>query len=181
MIRTRKAGALVVMLLACGGLGNEHESSQDEVADVKEPAAQNTAPHLPAPEVVVNPKPDPAQEDVNTKPESPAQEPSAEPVQTEATASLTGTIQRVLPSGVVLSVDPGNRPAVGSQAIIYKKVEQEFAGMSITAWVDIGLVEVVQAQGAGFEVKILERHSEMVVNGETKDHFETGATIRLDW
>jgi hypothetical protein len=175
MNKTRTLWALVAVMLACGGLGSKQESSQDEVADITEP--ETPQPIASTPE----PPPPPEVEVDDTAPPCPPTEPTAEPEPPEATASLTGTIERALPSGVILTMDPGNRPSVGSQAIIYKKIDQDFAGMSVTAWVDIGLVEVVPARGAKFKVKILERHSEMVINGETKDHFEAGSIIRLDW
>lgn len=52
--------------------------------------------------------------------------------------------------------------------------------MSITAWIDICLVEVVSARGSRFQVKVLERHCEMLINDAPVDHLEPGSTIWLD-
>lgn len=177
----RKIGIVAgaVLGLACGGLETPEPPADATPAVESVPTA---TPGL----LAAAPEPPSTEADKPTTPAAPtpasAPVPTPEPVEA---STLTGSIARVQGKTVDLQLDAGARPATGAQGTLFKRVEQNFAGMSMTAWVDIGLVEVTQSSGASaagtIQVRILERHSEVVVNGDTRNHFVPESTIRLEW
>lgn len=177
----------VVFGLACGGLGSpEDPPAQNTPVQTEStptaPEATTSGPEEKTPVAdVVDEKPT-----VVPPPTPPISPPPLPPPAAEVQpSSITGSISRVRGQTVTLRLDEGLRPPTGTQGTLFKKVEQSFAGMAVSAWVDIGTVEVTTSpEGtapAPVQVRIVERHSEVVVNGETQDYFVSGSTIRLEW
>ena len=50
----------------------------------------------------------------------------------------------------------------------------------MTGWLTIGQVEVLSVKGSVVKFKVLEKKSEMTVNGQPKNHFEAGRHVKFE-
>jgi hypothetical protein len=97
-----------------------------------------------------------------------------------AALSVSGTIRSRKGRAVAVSLEGEAVPAAGDRGRLYKYFEKEIAGFRTSGWIDVATVEVESVGAGTAELRVVEEHSEIVVNGRRVDHFARGAKIRLD-
>jgi uncharacterized protein len=70
-------------------------------------------------------------------------------------------------------------PKVGEKGDLSKSFENSFGRGTVSGWLVIGAVEVVAVKGKTVTFKVLEEKSSMTINGEKKNHFEKGKTVKF--
>ena len=173
-------GLFAGIILACGGFGEDEEATQETIEPLMEPLVEDISEAIPEPiaEAIEENTPEAPDDLVPEIVENTLEEAQTEP---QAGGSLEGTIQDARRPTIVLQVADGNPPPVGSTFTLHKKIDKQFGGMSVTAWLAIGKLSITEITGNQITATIVETQSEVVVDGETQDHFTAGSTIRMDW
>lgn len=71
--------------------------------------------------------------------------------------------------------------AIGQVIEMQKYVEKKKEGFSLTMWLVVATVEVVEIDANTTKVKMIKEESVVYVNGEKRNHFEEQMKIKLTW
>lgn len=80
-----------------------------------------------------------------------------------------------------MTIDGSNPPPVGAHGTLSKMMKTNFAGMSVSANVDIGEVTVKSQTAKGAVVTVDKLLLDATVNGKPVDPFTKGAETTLQW
>jgi len=73
----------------------------------------------------------------------------------------------------------GDVPAVGEKGELSKSFQTTFGRNTMTGWLGIAEAEVVAVKGKTVTFKVLVEKSDMTINGQKKNHFEKGNTVKF--
>jgi len=72
-------------------------------------------------------------------------------------------------------------PQKDQSGVLSKYFENKYGNMNITGWLDIADIKVVSVKGAEIDILVEKELSITYINGEKKNHFQSGNQIKITW
>jgi antitoxin component YwqK of YwqJK toxin-antitoxin module len=95
---------------------------------------------------------------------------------------MEGTLKNNSSTDLMIQLTPGTDiPAIGATGELNKYFETTLFGFISTGWLTIGVIKILEVQAGVAYAKVMEKHSEMTMNGEKKNNFEAGKTVQFTW
>lgn len=95
---------------------------------------------------------------------------------------MSGTLVTSSAVDIQIKLDEGTKiPEIGATGEISKFFETKLFGFLSTGWLNIGLIKITKVQNGVAYARVLEKHSEMTINGEKKNNFEAGKIVEFVW